>query len=228
MLGLKAQRIEVAGEYDAVQNLYLERGWTDGLPVTPPTPERVESMLRAVDLPPYRVIAEIPPNWGGATVERLAINAVMAGCLPEYFPVIVAAVDAMSDPAFNLYAVQATTHPCAPLVIVNGPIREALGFNGSSGAFGPGWRANATIGRAIRLALLNIGGGYPGVGDMSSQGAPSKYGYCVAENEELNPWGPLHVDRDLTGTRARLRSLLGSLPTTSMIIPVGRRRTYLR
>ncbi len=212
MAGLNAQRIEVADEYDAVQELYLERGWTDGLPITPPTPGRVEAMLRAAGLPPDRVIAEIPPNWGGATVERLAVNAVMAGCLPEYFPVIVAAVDAMGDPAFNLYAVQATTHPCAPLVIVNGPIREALGLNDSSGAFGPGWRANATIGRAIRLALLNIGGGYPGVGDMSSQGAPSKYGYCVAENEELNPWSPLHVDRGFDRNQSTVTVIAGEPP----------------
>ena len=212
MLGLNARRIEVADEYDAVQNLYLERGWTDGLPITPPTPEKVESMLRVTDLPPNQAIAEIPPNWGGATVERLAVNAVMAGCLPEYFPVIVAAVEAMSDPAFNLYAVQATTHPCAPLVIVNGPIREALGLNGSSGAFGPGWRPNATIGRAIRLAMLNIGGGYPGVGDMSSQGAPSKYGYCVAENEELNPWEPLHVDRGFDRDQSTVTVIAGEPP----------------
>ena len=123
---LSSQRIEVADDYEVVQHLYLERGWSDGLPIVPPTPERVEAMLAAVDLPPGHVIAEIPPNWGAATVERLAINAVMAGCLPEYFPVIVAAADAMGDPAFNLYAIQATTHPCAPLLIVNGPIRDTL------------------------------------------------------------------------------------------------------
>ena len=152
-------------------------------------------MLASVSLDPGHVVAQLPPNWGDATVERLAINAVMAGCLPEYLPVIVAGVSAMSDPAFNLYAIQATTHSSAPLFIVNGPIRQKLGMNSSSGAYGPGWRANATIGRAVRLALLNIGGGYPGVGDMSTQGAPSKYTYCVAENEEANPWETLHVER---------------------------------
>ncbi len=165
---LTSHQIEVADDYEAVQRLYLELGWSDGLPIIPPTPERVEAMLHTVDLTPDRIITEIPPNWGGATVEKLAVNAVMAGCLPECFPVIVAAVDAMGDPAFNLYAIQATTHPCAPLLIVNGPIRETLGINASSGAFGPGWRANATIGRAIRLMLLNVGGGYPGVGDMAT------------------------------------------------------------
>ena len=140
-------------------------------------------------------VAVIPPIWGAATVKTLAINAVMAGCLPEYLPVLIAAVEAIADPVFNLYAIQATTHPCAPLLIINGPIREALGMNYSSGSFGPGWRANATIGRAMRLVLLNVGGGYPGVGDMSTQGAPSKFSYCVAENEEENPWEPLHVER---------------------------------
>ncbi len=195
MAQLVSQRIEVDDEFEAVQRLYLERGWTDGLPVAPPTPERVEAMLAATDLPPAHVVAEIPPNYGAATVEKLAVNAVMAGCLPEYLPVLLAAVDAISDPTFNLYGAQATTHPCAPLLIINGPIRGALGLHHSSGAYGPGWRANATIGRAVRLVLFNIGGGYPGVGDMSTQGAPSKYGYCVAENEEENPWEPLNVER---------------------------------
>jgi len=192
---LNSERIEVTDEFEAVQRLYLDRGWTDGLPVVPPTPERVEAMMAGTGLSPDHVVGEIPPNFGGATIERLAVNAVMAGCLPEYLPVVVAAVDAISDPSFNLYGAQATTHPCAPLIIVNGPIRKALGFHCSSGAYGPGWRANATIGRAVRLVLFNIGGGYPGVGDMSTQGAPSKYGYCVAENEEENPWQPLHVER---------------------------------
>ena len=209
---LSSQRIEVADDYEVVQHLYLERGWSDGLPVVPPTPERVEAMLAAVDLPPGHVIAEIPPNWGAATVERLAINAVMAGCLPEYFPVIVAAADAMGDPAFNLYAIQATTHPCAPLLIVNGPIRDTLEMNASSGAFGPGWRSNATIGRAVRLMLLNVGGGHPGVGDMSTHGAPSKFSYCVAENEELNPWEPLHVDRGFDRGQSTVTVIAGEPP----------------
>ena len=190
-----AQPIELANDYDAVQEYYLERGWTDGLPITPPTPERVDAMLAATAMDPQQVVAQLPPNWGDATVERLAINAVMAGCRPDYLPVILAGVAAMADPAFNLYAVQATTHSCAPLFIVNGPIRQRLGLNSGSGAYGPGWRANATIGRAVRLALLNIGGGHPGVGDMSTQGAPSKYTFCVAENEEANPWEALHVER---------------------------------
>ena len=195
MAEIVSQRIELSNDHEVVQQYYLKRGWSDGLPVVPPTPERVESMLAATGLDSQHVVAEIPPNWGAATVEKLAINAVMAGCLPEYLPVLIAAVKAMSDPVFNLYAVQATTHSCAPLIIINGPIRESLGVNSLSGCYGPGWRANATIGRAVRLALLNIGGARPGAGDMSTQGAPSKYSYCVAENEEQNPWEPLHVER---------------------------------
>ncbi len=212
MVRLTAPRIELADDYEAVQALYLERGWSDGLPITPPTPKRVEALLSAISMDPQHVAAEIPPNWGAATVERLAINAVMAGCLPEYLPVIVAAVSALSDPAFNCYAIQATTHSAAPLLIVNGPIRARLGLNGSSGAYGPGWRANATIGRAVRLALLNIGGAYPGVGDMSTQGAPSKYTYCVAENEEENPWQPLHVERGFAPEQSVVTVLAGEPP----------------
>ena len=212
MVRLESEHIELIDDYDAVQNLYLERGWSDGLPITPPTPERVAAMLAASNLEPQQVVAQLPPNWGDATVERLAVNAVMAGCLPDYLPVIVAGVSAMSDPAFNLYAVQATTHSCAPLFIVNGPIRAQLGLNSGSGAYGPGWRANAAIGRAVRLALLNIGGGYPGIGDMSTQGAPSKYTYCVAENEEANPWTPLHVERGFAPEQSTVTVLAGEPP----------------
>jgi hypothetical protein len=199
-------------EFEAVQRMYLERGWTDGLPVVPPTPDRVETMLAATSVPPGDVLADLPPTWGAATVEKLAVNAVMAGCLPEYLPVLIAAVEAISDPVFNLYAIQATTHPCAPLMIINGPIRSALGLNSSSGAYGPGWRANATIGRALRLVLLNVGGAHPGVGDMSTQGAPSKFSYCVAENEEENPWQPLHVDRGFRPDQSTVTVLAAEPP----------------
>ena len=212
MAQLLSEHIDVVDEFEAVQSLYLEHGWTDGLPVVPPTPDRVETMLSATDLPPQHVLAELPPTWGAATVEKLAVNAVMAGCLPEYLPVLVAAVEAISDSAFNLYAIQATTHPCAPLVIINGPIRSLLGLNSSSGSYGPGWRANATIGRALRLVLFNVGGGYPGVGDMSTQGAPSKFSYCVAENEEENPWQPLHVDRGFRPDQSTVTVLAGEPP----------------
>jgi hypothetical protein len=141
------------------------------------------------------VVGVLPPRQGEATVERIAINAVMAGCLPEYLPVVIAAVEAVADPEFNLDGVQATTHPVAPLIVVNGPIARRLAINSGYNCFGQGFRANATIGRALRLVLMNIGGGIPGSGDRSTQGSPSKYSYCVAENEDANPWGPLHVER---------------------------------
>ncbi len=212
MVQLNSQRIELEDEYEVLQSWFLEQGWGDGLPLVPPTPARVEAMLSSTDLVAGHVVSELPPNYGAATVERVAINAVMAGCLPAYLPVVLAAVEAMSDPAFNLYGIQATTHPCAPLVIVNGPIRATLGLNSSSGAYGPGWRANATIGRAVRLVLLNIGGGYPGIGDMSTQGAPSKYSYCVAENEEANPWEPLHVQLGFPPEQSTVTVLAGEPP----------------
>ncbi|MDA0263814.1 MAG: hypothetical protein O3A93_07140 [Chloroflexi bacterium] len=212
MADLVSERLEVNDDFEAVQNLYLDRGWTDGLPIVPPTAERVEAMLAATPLNPQDIIGEIPPNWGSATVEKLAVNAVMAGCRPEYLPVVIAAVAAMCDEAFNLYAIQATTHPCAPLIIVNGPICDDLGLHGGSGAYGPGWQANATIGRAVRLVQLNVGGAHPGVGDMSTQGAPSKYTYCVAENEEANPWQPLHIERGFQADQSTVTVLAGEPP----------------
>ncbi len=207
-------RVEVADEHEAVQDLFLSKGWGDGLPVVPPTPGRVEAMMAGGTgrLEGSEGKMEVPPNWGEATPEKIAINAVMAGCRPEHFPVVAAAVRAMTNPAFNLYAIQATTHPCAPLVIVNGPIREKLGMNSGSGAYGPGWRSNAVIGRAIRLILLNVGGAYPGSGDMSTQGAPSKYSYCVAENEEGNPWEPLHVERGFSPEESTVTVVAGEPP----------------
>ena len=137
MVQLNSPRIELEDEYEAIQSWFLEQGWGDGLPLVPPTAARVEAMLSTTDLAADHTVAELPPNYGAATVERVAINAVMAGCLPAYLPVVLAAVEAISDPAFNLYGIQATTHPCAPLVIVNGPIRATLGLNSSSGAYGP-------------------------------------------------------------------------------------------
>lgn len=147
-------------------------------------------------------LGTMPPRQGIVTYEILAVNAVMAGCRPEYFPVVIAAVEAMLDPTFNLFAVQATTHPCAPCVIVNGPIAHELGINARYGAFGPGVRANATIGRAVRLTLMNVGGASPGVLDRSTQGQPAKYAYCEAENEAENesPWPPLQVERGFAAT----------------------------
>jgi hypothetical protein len=195
LLKAKDASIDADDDFDAINKLYMERGWGDGLPIVPPTTERVEKMLEYCDRPWNEPIAKIAPRYGEATPLRLAANAVMAGCAPNYFPLYMLAIEAMCEESFNLYGVQATTHLCAPLVIVNGPIVQELGINGGHNAFGPGTRSNATIGRAIRLALLNIGGAIPTLGDMSTFGAPSKYSYFVAENEAGNPWEPLHVER---------------------------------
>ncbi len=185
--------VQLDGEH--LDDEFEARGWSDGLPVVAPTRARVDAMLRYCDSDPRFELGTMPPRHGIVTPEILAVNAVMAGCRPEYFPVVVATVQAMLEPAFNLFAVQATTHPCAPCVIVNGPIARELGINGRYGAFGPGVRANATIGRAVRLILLNVGGASPGVLDRSTQGQPAKYAFCVAENEAESPWPPLHVER---------------------------------
>ncbi|MFP6681253.1 MAG: hypothetical protein VCB07_03545 [Gammaproteobacteria bacterium] len=187
---------------DALDDEFDKRGWSDGLPIVAPTRGRVDAMLAYSDLPSDYGLGTMPPRQGIVTPEILAVNAVMAGCRSEYFPVVLAAVEAMLEPIFNLFAVQATTHPCAPCVIVNGPIATDLKLNARYGAFGPGVRANATIGRAVRLILMNVGGGTPGVLDRSTQGQPAKYGYCVAENEIESPWEPLHVDRGYKTTES--------------------------
>ncbi len=177
---------------DELEEMF-ERGWTDGLPVIPPTPERVEAMLGGRD--PAASLAEVPPGMGEATLERVAACAVLAGCRPDYFPVVLATAEAALEPAFNLGGQAVTTQPAGQLVIVNGPVRDAIGLNGSMGALGPGWRANMTIGRALRLLVSLTGGGFPGRLDRSTLGQPGKVGVCVAEDEERSPWEPLHVER---------------------------------
>jgi hypothetical protein len=172
---------------------FVRREWCDGLPIIAPTRERVDAMLAGGRAEAGRSLGLMAPLWREATREKLAVNAVMAGCEPPSFPVIVAAVQAMLDPAFNLYGVQATTHPVAPLVIVNGPRVRAIGLHSGAGLFGPGFRANATIGRAIRLILMNVGGAWPGRHDMATQGSPAKFSFAIAEREEGSPWEPLHV-----------------------------------
>ncbi|MBV8089372.1 MAG: hypothetical protein JO139_07315, partial [Alphaproteobacteria bacterium] len=174
---------------------YFEQGWTDGLPVVPPTRERVDAVVEALGGDASFVECRVPPRYGSLSREVLAINMVMAGCRPEYAPVVRAAILALTVTAFNLNGVQATTHMAAPLLIVNGPIAQAIGMNGDCNAFGSGNRANATIGRALRLILLNVGGGRPGDLDKSTLGHPGKYTYCVAENESASPWAPYHVEK---------------------------------
>jgi hypothetical protein len=192
--GPAAATFRLDGSYADINRHYQEHGWTDGLPIVPPTEDEVGEFLRWADRHPQDVVAVLPPRQGEATVERVAINAVMAGCRPEYLPVIITAIEALADPGFNLDSIQATTHPVAPLIIVNGPIARELGINAGYNAFGQGFRANMTIGRAVRLILMNVGGGLPGTGDRSTQGSPAKIAYCVAENEAASPWEPLHVE----------------------------------
>jgi hypothetical protein len=207
-----AQYIEVADPSEAVEECY-RLGWAaDGLPVVPPTEPRILAMLAGTRREAGEAIGQVPPAGGQATVEKVAINAVMAGCLPEYLPVILAALEAMLDPAFNLNGMQATTHVCAPLVIVNGPIRKGLDLNAGAGVFGPGWRANATIGRALRLILLNLGGATPGILDKSTLGHPGKYTYCIAENEEASPWEPLHAERGFARDASAVTVLAAEAP----------------
>ena len=174
---------------------YFERGWTDGLPVVPPTPAKIAAMVDALGGEPGHVECRVAPRWGLLTREVLAVNMVMAGCLPSYAPVVRAALLALTDPEFNLNGVQATTHMAAPLVVVNGPIARAIGMNGGANAFGPGNRANATIGRAIRLVLLNVGGAHPPDLDKCTLGNPAKYSYAVCENEAESPFAPYHVEK---------------------------------
>jgi hypothetical protein len=191
--GARIQR--APDDLDELQAWVMERGWGDGLPVIPPTPERVARMLAGTRRPRDEIVAVLAPRLGQATVERAAVNAVLAGALPEYLPVVLAALEALADPVFNLQAVQTTTHPCSPLIIVNGPVAARLGMNATGNALGQGTRANAAIGRAVRLALLNLGGARPGREDRATQGHPGKYSYCVAENEAESPWPSLSVER---------------------------------
>ena len=179
---------------DAIELAY-EAGWTDGLPVVPPTEARVRRFLDAIDRPPDEMVGEVPPKGGRATVEKIAVNSVMAGCLPEYLPVVIACVQALLQPRFNLDSVQCSTHIATPLVVVNGPATKQLNMNWGGNCLGQGNRANATIGRAVKLVLTNLGGAIPGDEDRATFGSPGKFTYCMAENEEENPWEPYHVER---------------------------------
>lgn len=185
--------LDAPSEYDALEVLH-ELGCTDGLPVVIPTTDRVSRMVLATGFEPDLVLGVMGPINGSATVEKVCTAAVMAGCLPDYAPVVVATVRAVCQPEFDLTEMQATTHCTAPLVIVCGPARHACGEIASGfGALGPGHRANASIGRALRLAMINIGGARPGSSDMALHGHPGKFTYCVAEDEENSPFPGLHT-----------------------------------
>jgi len=187
-----SRRLTAPSEEAALERLH-EAGCTDGLPVVVPTPARVERMVLASGLDGDASLGQLGPNMGEATVEKAAIAAVMAGCLPDHFPVVVAAVRAVCDPRMDMTEVQATTHSLGPLIVVNGPAVDACGIASGFGALGPGHRANASIGRAIRLAMINVGGGKAGVSDMALLGHPGKFTYCLAEDEENSPFESLAV-----------------------------------
>jgi len=187
---------EVRDALEAIEE-YFRRGWTDGLPVVPPTEPSIRAMLEAAGLAPDAVIGEVPARRRRLTAEKVAINAVMAGCLPGYMPVLVAAVEALCDPAFSVHGPAASTSGMGLLTIVHGPIARELGINAGENLFGPGHRANATLGRALRLLLLNGLGAIPGKLDRSVFGHPGKYTYTIAELEEKSPWPPLHAERGL-------------------------------
>ena len=206
------ERITVDDDPDAVFERFSREGWTDGLPIVPPTAERVARMLAGADLDPATSLGVMAPRWAAATVAKLAVNAVMAGCKPEYFPVVVAAVRAILDKRFNLYGVQGTTNPASPVLIVNGPIARELGINARGNLFGQGFRANATIGRAIRLIMTTIGGGVPQQADKSTLGNPAKYTCCFAENEAESPFTPLHVERGFDAGTSTVTAFGGGAP----------------
>jgi hypothetical protein len=191
----RAARFVAPDDLEEINRLYRERRWSDGLPVVPPTEARVEQMLAGTRRARHEIVARLAPGYGAATVERIAINAVLAGCGPAHLPILIAAVEAVADPAFNLQGIQATTNPVAVWLIVNGPAARQAGVNGAFNCLGQGAWANAVIGRGLRLALQNIGGALPGDMDRATHGQPGKYTFCCAENEDANPWEPLHVER---------------------------------
>ena len=180
---------------DAVNRIFYHRGWTDGLPIVPPSEKRLENMLQKTGWMRDELVGKIAPKDGEATVEKIAANAIMAGCLPEHLAVVIATVRAMTQKALNLYALQTTTHPCTVLVFVSGPLSDELDINSGYNALGQGFLGNAVIGRAVRLLLINVGGASPGVLDRATHGSPGKYSFCFAENESENPWESFHTEK---------------------------------
>ncbi len=193
---LQARRVDLATLEDPIEAAF-DRGWSDGLPVVPPTEARVLNMLDGTSRNPGDFVCDVPPDLAPLTVEHVAINAVMAGCKPEYMPVLLAAVEAACSDEFNMHGLLATTYFSGPIIIVNGPIAKAIGMNSGGNAFGQGNRANATIGRALQLIVRNVGGGRPGQVDMSMQGSPGKVGFCFAENTDDSPFEALATTRGL-------------------------------
>jgi hypothetical protein len=187
---LRSRRVELAEREDEMEAIHA-RGWSDGLPVVPPTEARVLAMLEGTTRAPDEVVAVVPPDLVECSVEKVAVNAVLAGCKPEYLPVVLAALEAACTDEFNAHGLLATTMPAGPVLIVNGPIRRALGMNSGRNVFGQGNRANLAIGRALQLVIRNVGGGRPGEVDRATHGNPGKLSFCFAEDEEGSPWEPL-------------------------------------
>jgi thiol-disulfide isomerase/thioredoxin len=208
---LRSRRIELATEQDDWE-LMFQRGWSDGLPVVPPTPERVMRMLAGTNRSPAEVIAIVPPDLVECTVEKVAINAVMAGCLPEYLPVILAAVEAACTPEFNAHGLLATTYFSGPVLIVSGPVSRAIGMNSGVNVLGQGNRANSTIGRALQLVIRNVGGGRPGGVDRATLGNPGKVGFAFAENELDSPWTSLANERGVPEGKSAVTLFAGEGP----------------
>jgi hypothetical protein len=212
---MSASLFEAPDDLDAINRLYRERKWSDGLPIVPPTQARVARMLGGTTRGRAEVVAALAPGFGAATVENVAINAVMAGCEPAHLPVLIAAVEAVAAPEFNLQGIQATTNPAAVWIIVNGPLAQTIEVNATFNCIGEGAWANATIGRALRLVLRNVGGALPGEMDRATQGQPGKYTFCCAENEAASPWEPLHVERGFAKTASTV-TVVGAEGTMNM------------
>ncbi len=208
---LRSARVEVPDTLAAIET-YFERGWTDGLPVVPPTEERIWAMLDAMGKQPEDILGEIPARARTVSAEKLAINAILAGCLPVYAPVLLAVTEALCDPAFSAHGPTASTSGMGVLIIVNGPMVAQIGLNAGENLFGPGWRANATIGRALRLLLRNVCGSIPGVMDRSCLGHPGKFTFCIAEDEAHSPWTPLHVEREIPSEESAVTLFAGESP----------------
>ena len=201
--------LDIRGEFADINELFHERGWTDGLPVIPPSEESVRAMMMHSPYTADYQLGLLPPALNPVLVEKVAVNAVMAGCAPAFFPVVLAAIEGLLDEDLALYSMQTATNTTVPLLIVNGPIVSSLCLNAGVNLLGSGCRANATIGRAVRLVLLNIGKEVPGVTDPSTHGQPGKFTFCVAEMEEESPWEPLHVERGFARAQSTV-TLIGA------------------
>ncbi|MFQ5897444.1 MAG: hypothetical protein ACE5JN_04270 [Candidatus Methylomirabilia bacterium] len=211
MAELASRRYAVSDAIDAIE-LYFDKGWADGLPVVPPTEERICAMLEAAGLPPEQEVTFVEHRRVSVTAEKVAINAVMAGCRREYMPVVVAAIEAIGDSRWGYHGPATSTGGSAVLMIVNGPVAKELGINSGDNLFGPGWRANATIGRAVRLVMRNVIGTLPGALDRSTLGHSGKYTYLIAENETESPWPPLHVERGFRPEQSAVTVLAAEAP----------------